>query len=444
MGRVRRQASAERRKHSLRVVLTHSYSDSNKGDLAITLRTIDAIREHAPDATFTLHTLTASDDVSFDHSHRYTRDMPGVLVRGGPLPSPYSDSDPASALRDARAAGRLTASAARTAFVGRAGIRWPRSEWEEDLRQADIVIAKGGQYLYDGQGLTRETAYLWRNTEIIRLCRRIRKVGPVLLGHSVGPLGRRTSRHLVARALEEADATYVREPLSLALVQALGQTDASLIPDLALMTRPARIGPWLAALDLPDRPFIAVTVVDWSFPGESDVEESRRRYTTNLAAGILQAARHLGCGVTIVRQVDVVHHGRSDRNGEHDVVEALLDGGVEVRVTGEDLTPSQLSTIYGLAAVVVGTRLHSCILGLCGGAPAIGIAYQGPKTQGVLSALQPGTRVHDVRSLDPAELSKDIVAAVSSDRTAEAREMLALARLEISEKVRRVIERAAP
>jgi polysaccharide pyruvyl transferase WcaK-like protein len=58
-----------------------------------------------------------------------------------------------------------------------------------------------------------------------------------------------------------------------------------------------------------------------------------------------------------------------------------------VSVLDDDFAPDELVAIYGQARLVLGTRLHSVIMALAAGTPAVAVSYVGHKTEGVMQAV---------------------------------------------------------
>ena len=84
-------------------------------------------------------------------------------------------------------------------------------------------------------------------------------------------------------------------------------------------------------------------------------------------------------------QVTVQHHGESDLDLLTQLAQRLQQLGVPYLLVSDDLAPEELSYLYGRCQVLLGTRLHSCILAACAATPVVAIRYQGFKTEGIMS-----------------------------------------------------------
>lgn len=414
-----------------RVVMTHGYSDDNKGDSAIVLGTVAALREYLGDnVAIEIQSVYRKSHPDFDRHHRFLV-AAGVTVREGAFPSPYSDESARGIRQHLIAVWRLLFSALTLRLASKPGSRQlarrlNRLQYEalEALRQADLVIAKGGQYLYNDQGGLRGILYLWRMSRLITIAHQVDNP-PVLLGHSIGPIAGRLPRVMLRKALRRTAVVVVRERLSEKFVR---QLDASinvhLAPDLAFFVRPSRSLPQAAS----GQGSVGVTVVNWSFPGR-DRDVYRQRYETALVEA-LQAtyARH-GLQVLLIPQVVVRHDAESDVDVLQRVQERLEALRVPTVLVTEDLAPDELAALYGRCEVLLATRLHSSILAAVGGTPSVLISYQGPKSQGIakMLGLDPPLPIDDLSAeelaarlsrlfLERAHQSKQLPAKVVSAR----------------------------
>ena len=64
--------------------------------------------------------------------------------------------------------------------------------------------------------------------------------------------------------------------------------------------------------------------------------------------------------------------------------------------------------------MVIGTRLHSCILALCANTPVLAIKYQGYKTEGVMAAAHLSEYVLDIYTVKDYEIIEKINHIISN------------------------------
>jgi colanic acid/amylovoran biosynthesis protein len=407
----------------VRAVITHAYSDHEKGDLAIVVGTANALREVFPGIRLRVQYLVRRAPVSVFASHTQALRARGIEVEEGVLPSPHVEGEVSGLSGDLRAATRLVADAVRTSVALAESRMGPvATQAIETLRQADLVIAKGGHYLYNDQGGIRGTAYLTRLLGSIHVANRMASKS-VLLGHSIGPVVGRSMRRLFARVLNRSYRVYARERYSLSWVRQLGVQQAEYCPDPAFLLEPTPSPVRLKG------DYLGVTVAHQ--PLASELRAGRLEgYVTNLANALSEITLRTGLKVVLIPQVLTPMYGKSDMALSDRVAERVVNGGAVAEVMRTDLTPEELIDLYGQCQVVIGTRLHSCIFSSIGGTPAIGIEFHGHKTRGVMTELGTGEWVQRAGSLSDSSLvsGTEFMLRHRSHLSRQIRERVALAR----------------
>ncbi|MCL6472477.1 MAG: polysaccharide pyruvyl transferase family protein [Firmicutes bacterium] len=402
-----------------RIVITHGYSDSNKGDLAIVIATINIVKRLLPDAKVTLQSVYSEDDPQFNHHTRFTRSQ-GVRVEEGILPSPYIDNEPHGMLRNLKAAIRLIKNIlyiylfnifSSPLFSSYAG----QFNALESLKYADLVIVKGGQFIYNDQGGLRGFLYLWRILKSISLPAKLGKT-VILLGHSIGPIRGAYALRMVRKTLSRCKAIVVREEITANLMRDIGLTEkVFLAPDIAFLIEPEEPTERNDIKSMLDNDnWLGVTVTNWSFNDSKKPDQKRREYIEVMIRVLTEVYKRWKLKIIFFPQVSVKSHGESDL----DLIELLLnnlkENGVDAEYADGDLSPSKLCYLYGRCRVLLGTRLHSCILAACAGTPVVAIRYQGHKTEGVMANLGLQEFVHDINSLDERSILNSIEKAYST------------------------------
>lgn len=387
----------------MKFVMLHGYSDSNKGDLAIVVASIHALRKLYPGAEIALQTVFPPEDPDFVFHHRFVTQL-GITVGPMGIPSPYADTRQHSVSRNLSAMWSLL----RNTLVQKLLFAWPalRSVFPaqaislDQLRAADVVLLKGGQYIYNDQGGLRGLLYLWRILYPIKVARQLGKP-VVMLGQSVGPICGARARSMVRNALAGCQRLMVREDLSAKLLATLGLGSITVLaPDMAFLTAPRKPSITSAEITrLEQGQWLGVTVVNWNFPGSADAKSQRAAYEQTLANVCERAFHTLGVSIALFPQVTVRHHGESDMDMILRVEAVLRQRGVDVMSIKDDLWPDEFSYLYGRCRALLGTRLHSCILAACAGCPVVAIRYQGYKTEGVMKGLGLEEFVHDINDV---------------------------------------------
>ncbi|MBM2842405.1 MAG: polysaccharide pyruvyl transferase [Anaerolineales bacterium] len=389
------------------VVITHGYTDSNKGDVGIALGTVTALRQALPGASLISHSNYSEAHVDFGtHTRMMARE--GIPVVEGVLPSPYLDDEGAGSRRDAVAMLRL----AYELFC--LGVLWflpglvrlhPRKARAlAQIRRARLIVARGGQYLHNESGRIRGTIYLARM--LLNLAVPIWLHRPtVILGLSIGPIHGAVARRLLTATLRPCRAIFVRERRSAEFLQTrgLGAT-VRVVPDLAFLTTSTRT----EASRVPERGWIGVTLVNWSFPGNRQPQEARGAYLEAVFRTLVRCHDVFALAPLLVHQVTVSHHGRHDRSIQDEMVERLRAHQVPAEHVTGDLTPGELCDVFGQCRLVLASRLHTVILAACAGTPAVAIRYQGYKTQGIMEMLGAPMATHNIDQLSVDDLLESI------------------------------------
>jgi colanic acid/amylovoran biosynthesis protein len=125
-------------------------------------------------------------------------------------------------------------------------------------------------------------------------------------------------------------------------------------------------------------------------------------------AATIRGCRERGYRVVCAGHSHLSAHGQDDLGFSRTILErAGPQDHPESPVCSAADTPDALRSIYRNADIVVGTRMHSCILSLVEGVPALALAYQ-PKTTGLYSALGLGDWCGDVGTVDSETLLAEI------------------------------------
>jgi polysaccharide pyruvyl transferase WcaK-like protein len=400
----------------LNILILHGYSDSNKGDLAIVVGMVKGIRSIEPGAHITLQSVYSEDDPDFLFHHRFVKQL-GLIVEQMAIPSPYIDTASHSKLRNFSALINLIQSSLGEFLVryvpitGRIFKR--QSKAVNSIKRADVVLLKGGQYIYNDQGGIRAALYLWRILHPIFIAHYYRRP-VVMLGQSVGPLIDERGRTMTKRALALCARLIVREQKSEVLLNGLGlQALVRVAPDFAFLIEPRRPE---AAVDvlktLDNGEWLGITVVNWSYPGASNPLEKSAAYLEAVFEVACRVWRDAGLRVALFPQVTVQHHGESDLDLLNKLAEKFEDAAIPFLLVEKDLSPDELSFLYGRCKVLLGTRLHSCILAACAFTPVVAIRYQGFKTEGVMAELGLEHRVFDISDVQPTPITAAIMESI--------------------------------
>jgi polysaccharide pyruvyl transferase WcaK-like protein len=368
-------------------------SDRNKGDLAILAATVAAIRGAAPRCTITAISAELATVSSDPAETGLTRGL-GIEVLPTPVPSRRAFGGGTIRWLTRLLIAELALAAVR---VGGARVlpylRPPDRQLFACLLGTDIVVAKGGSYLYC-RGKIREFMYLWRMLYPLRAALAANR--PLwVLGVSVGPLRPRLTSRLVARVLRRCRRVYVREEISQARCRDLLGIPSEVIPDIAFLFDQVPA--------LPATGVIGFTVREYDFPEADDPEEARRRYRTSIVDAINEVLRREpGLRVVFVPQVvDDIATGAALRS--------QLEQPDRAEVMADNLSPEELMAVYGGLELVVATRLHSVILSVDAGTPPLHLVYEREKGVGIMRRLGLEEWAMMAGTLDGADLTRRIL-----------------------------------
>src|SRR4051812_33639978 len=349
---VARMTREDRRTGLARARLINLHARQNVGDAALVEATGTVLRDLWPGLELEAATRYRDDD-EWLRSLGMTPKAPAV-----PFPPPGDGSDPSRAIRFGVGLLRARLERARLAPA-----------------EGEIVLSAAGGYLF-----SRGRRNLTLRHVLAEIETAAARSPTVLLPQSIGPVADERDRRRFARALQNVVKVLVRERLSRELVvERLGVPEAkvAVIPDLAFAYGPATAVPRQAT----QAPRAAFTVLDWRWAGGGDYE----RYLSALAQ-VIQALLDDGMEVDLIVHVDLAGHAGQDDRGATERVRERLAAPDRVALRSAGNRPADAVETYGGYDVVFGSRLHSCLLALCAGVPAIALGYQ-PKAAGIYADL---------------------------------------------------------
>lgn len=360
-------------------LLINAYSARNAGDAAIMLGTIALLRDTGI-TDVALASRHRAEDADFYLGH-------GVRVVSPPIPFPPRGRLP-SVLRALILAlgvlrGLLVAATFR--FHRATGLmigRMFRAGGTLEVLGADKIVIAGGGYMYSSKRRFNLTLFHEMMCIIVPI---VAGRAIVMMPQSIGPLTRRADRALVSRVLRHVRPVMAREPLAFAeTVGLLGSShDIHLCPDVAFYGWPSEC----QRDDVLSRDSFVVGIVamDWTW-ARIDGPVSLDRYCEKLAQFATMNAQR-GHEVVFCAHSFMPEQEQVDIEIAHRVMGLIPEAcRARCRIAEDARSPESLRAIYASCDVVVGTRLHSCILAMLEGTPAIALAYQ-PKAIGTYSMV---------------------------------------------------------
>jgi colanic acid/amylovoran biosynthesis protein len=378
----------------LEVLLINVHSMLNTGDAALTLETIQQIKDNFPGCDITL---------LMDDPETKCGDVKVVESIFAWVKSPYKTGGsawnlwhllllPAATLLPiltCRLFGKpfylFTPAILRTAI--------------QSHLDADLVISKPGGYLYTSKSglrlvvITYMLALVWMTGKPL-----------YLFPQSFGPLARWWEGNLLRWALDKARVVMAREPVSMELLQKfrMQHPHLFLLPDTAFAfigASPQAAEDWLLENGIDQAsecPLLGLTVINWragalNFTGQE-------KYEAACAAAIRHFVGQLGGRAILFAQVTGPNADSDDRIPARRIVAQLGDIASSILQIEQPTSPELIKALYGKLDILIGTRMHSNIFALSEGIPVIAIGYL-YKTRGIASMLGLDRWVLDIQGI---------------------------------------------
>ena len=352
-----------------RVTIVNVYEDDNRGSAALTLAALQVARRLVADPEIVVVPVRASGP----NAYRHLRGERDVTVAEPLVVAPTGRFGTLAAF----AASVLMLVGIPTRLGGARPATW------RAIRDADIVLSRGGVIFAQRASGLGDHARLWLAVLPCVVARRFRR-RRCFVGAQIGPVITRAGASILRLAMGGATYVWVRGPRSHDAARALVGHRGRVVqgPDSVFL------------LDPPPAPakregLVLVVGGDQGLTGAA---------VPALAAWL--EAEHAPC--TVLHQLTGDHTDRRwiERLREHTAItmHAVLDEDYDVRAYIDVLARAEL---------VVSTRMHSVLLGLLGGTPAVAVLID--DTYRKLDVLE-GLGVADLAA-DPLEVSTVIAHA---------------------------------
>jgi colanic acid/amylovoran biosynthesis protein len=360
----------------MKVLILNTCSTLNRGDAAIVLGQISLLQKTCPGVQIAITSKTPALDQAF-----YDPLGVEVLAPFTPALSVYQG-----------AKRKLVEGARSLADWGN------RRRLIQTLRRSDLVLSCGGGYFYSYRHILPGTTF-WQNVIHARLTTYLNKP-LVFLPQSFGPFGSVLAQRGVKRLLEKRNVLKVlaREEVSHQLLCRMLSKDQhskiALCPDMAFYlegntnldageSQPSELA----------RPILAMNLREWAFPEDGDSasrRSKRQEYLDTLCIVARFFLQRYQGSVVVVPQALGPDPSEDDRGIGLEFCQRLREripgGGVVLFRNPDTSSLTGFMELLSQATLLIGTRLHSCILAFLVGVPAISIGYQ-HKSQGTLDML---------------------------------------------------------
>lgn len=360
-------------------LIINSYSFRNAGDAAIMLATKQLLESEGAASV----TLSSRYDDSADYSRFGLQVVPEIV------PFPAEGPRLSRAIRAVyglAASLLVVAAAAVSRGFARSIARVLLPQTFRITRRTDTIVIAGGGYMYSSKRLLNLSLY--QSLVSIRLGHALTG-STLMMPQSIGPVTRTFDRGLIRWSLRHT-TVVVREKLSLAASTVAMTMPAREVDDVAFFytaqTATDQVGD-----------ICRIVAMDWRWSSSVNqvaFEEYVRRVADT-------ATRVHGLGLRVV----LGGHSSLPEHKQDDILVAKM---ISERLSfphdvDENTDVAHLYDEYARSRVVVGTRLHACIMAISVGTPAISLQYQ-EKSRGVLRRLGLDRFVHRVDDLDVDEI----------------------------------------
>ncbi|KPZ52518.1 colanic acid biosynthesis protein [Pseudoalteromonas sp. P1-13-1a] len=276
-------------------------------------------------------------------------------------------------------------------------------QYIERLKGYDAVIQVGGSFFVDLYGPAQfEHA----------LCALIANKKLFMLGHSVGPFDSKKYSALANQVFSSVDSLALRESLSLDYMRSAsisnskvtsGADTAWTVPNNVLTLKPH-----LTKL-VTGRPTVAITLRNLA-PFDKRLGVTQQEYEARFACVINELIADGYKVVLCSTCTGIGGYHRDDRMVALKV-QGLVNEIEHCHVIMDELNDIELGTFLSHCILTIGTRLHSAIISMNFGTPAIAINYE-HKSKGIMAQL------------NMPELSKDISTLFDGNLLTSAKEVL--------------------
>ena len=334
----------------IKILITNAYSWYNKGDAAIVISTLYALRKHIPDAEITV--LSHTPDIDKKQYQRYDNK---VQVFRLPL-VPYPDYS----RKLATGFKHLLDIIKYTSLAKLPSARALTDDVLAAYANADLVISSGGGYI--GGYITGNLVQVYG----IYLAKLLNK--PVVLwAQSIEPFTNIILEKATRYILNKVDLIITREELSVSYLEHLGirppvycGADAAFLAPALPAEEGSRL---LATANVHKKAgdfFVGFTTMSWLFPAYRG--EEKKRKAKNYFNVIVNTVKYLISELdarVIFFPHDIFYPSDDDRIISNKIAAAV--NNERVTVLTEDYSPEQMKAMIGHMDLFIGTRVHSNI-----------------------------------------------------------------------------------
>lgn len=372
----------------MKIALTNCWHDDNKGDSGIAWGTIESILHNYPNARISLISTFSENDPRYENSFRHLqKKFPFINIYGSLIErmDAYSPKISSKRMNNFVRRGWWSVHLIRSLLVLLLIDILPRKFRNNPslkvIQQSDLVISKGGHIFYAINFLDL-FGMLFHSYPLLLAWRLKKPFG--IYAQSIGPFYNLAPRLFIKWLFFKAKFLLVRERISKQeLIQCgIPEEKITVVPDAAFGLTPnltERVKVLLETNGLIPNSFVVFTPRQWVFK----TEFNRQKYLEGVAETADFVIENLSLKVALVSHTQGPTKIEDDRIVVEDIYK-LIKNKENTVIINEDLSPTELMSLYSQSKFVVGTRFHSIIFALIGKRPCIAISYSGPKAHGIM------------------------------------------------------------
>jgi len=394
-------------KETKTVYILNAFGYKNKGDAAILISMVDAIKKIDPSLDFKVESWNYRKDKSYYQEDVYPpfwRFNTKFWEKIYGIPTP---SLPLNIIEGVRKLPLLSSNRLVKKLTHKLLLTKTEKEAFRELNNSSLILSCGGGFINDTSGAT-----FLRHLYSIELANRL-DIPVMIYSQSIGPFLKNRYARLTQTVLNGVDWITLRDHISKEHLEEIGvdQRKVVVAADAAFTLEPADTKTAEGILsgcgiDYDDNKLlVGITARDWNFPESKNPQESKNAYVNSLLSVIGWLLESKDARVVFLPQ--------TEEDTEIQKFLAKKSGRGNIKVLDLSLHPAKLKAVSGLMDLFIGTRMHSTIFSMSMGVPTISIAYL-PKSVDLMNRIGMEDYVIEINKISPEWLRERVNASLNN------------------------------
>lgn len=381
-----------------KITITNAYTYKNKGDAAILLGIVEALKRQYGENNIEINILSFTPEI--DNEKYCTLKCIKKVYSNTLNPFPYKQTK----LGKVKAVFKLFFRMIKLFLKSKISFK-RLIEKEESLKvlsKSDLIIVCGGGFLggkkYDS---LMHVFQIYLDTLFNK---------PVIvMGTSIEPIKKKIIKRYTEKVLKKVDFIYAREKITYDYLKNVVEEDKlDLIPDMAFMIdeKPKKLE-LIENIRKNTNMVFGITARKWNFPNlKTSSKEAMENYKKAIFKMMINYIEKYNAYFVFVPQVI------ADTNNDTIIAKEIRGLITEeykknIVIIEDDLSPEELKTLIGNFDYFIGTRMHSNIFATSMRIPNIVIAYE-KKTNGIMEIVGLEDYVLEIDTVTSDELISKI------------------------------------